>query len=307
MEPRSLQNTLQKSKIEFLKKSTFKCGKGESLIFSFHGIPISFHTSVPSLISLLKEYLPDAWVKNKSLSHSYKIFHQSPAQEIAQKFDNESSSDVFHFKNSFKGCEQIFAVQRDFVATLNTQERCYYCHFEPIIDDGLHNFFRWMLSPLLLDLSKAMLHAAALINEKEEAFLFLGPSGAGKTTMTEMGSPRLVLSDDMNLVSFENDKLFVSAGGVGGLYKPQVALDRKFEVKNLFWLNQAKENSIVELSPLQQVQFMLSSFANLPWKNFSKDEQEKAFNSAQAIINCMPLKQLNFTKEASIWNLIDSP
>lgn len=297
---------LQQSKIELLKRSQFPKEQFKNINFNFHGIPLSFHTTSDELLSSLKDYLPDSWMSKTNDEHTHKIFHLPPPKELEDNFDDESSSDVFHSQHNFHGSEQTFAVQRDFVATLNTQEKCYYCHFEPTIDDGLHNFFRWMLSPLLLDLSQAMLHAAALINEKKEAFLFLGPSGAGKTTMTEMGSPRLILSDDMNLVSFDTNELSVSAGGVGGLYKPQVALDQKFPIKNIFWLNQANENSITDLSSLQQNQFMLSSFANLPWKTFSKEEQEKAFNCAQMIIERMPIKQLNFVKDASIWNLIDS-
>lgn len=296
---------VQKAKIELLENTVFH--NKHFLDFSFHSIPIRFVSNDFTLIEKLGDYLPDSW-KSRSFEKNeknYVIFHASPPDSSLEFFENESSSDVFYERND---SQNEFAIQRDFVCKYDKNGRIYNCLFESEINDGLHNFFRWMLSPLLLSEQKAMLHCSALINNKDEAFLFLGPSGAGKTTITELGTPRLILSDDMNLIHFapRNKALLVSPGGVGGLYKPQVALDKAFYVKGMYWLNQSHENKITSLSLMHQTQYMLSSFANLPWENFDKNTQEHVFTCAQTIISLQKLEQLNFTKEKDVWNVVDS-
>lgn len=296
-------NELQEKKIDLLKNTSFS----DTFLYSFkfHGIAILLHTSSQHLIDALSNYIPTSWKieQNEDWLAAKIIYHQPPPENSLSFFCEESSSDVF-----YHSCDKnhLFAIQRDFVAKIDKENDHYYCLFEPNIDDGFHNFFRWMLSPLLLDRKKAMLHCAALINRKKEAFLFLGPSGAGKTTITELGIPRPILSDDMNLIDFSKNKPFAYAGGVGGLYKPEVELDRSFPIKKMFWLNQETSNSIEDLTRLKQIQFMLASFANLPWQNFSYDSQELSFNCAEEIISALPLDLLNFKKEADIWKTIDS-
>jgi len=241
--------------------------------------------------------------KEHEIENTIIIHHKAPSDKSLSFFTEESSSDVYYYSSSK---HNVFAIQRDFVAKVNKETNHYYALFEPNIDDGLHNFFRWMLSPLLLNQNRAMLHCAALVNKKQQSFLFLGPSGAGKTTITELGIPRPILSDDMNLIDFSKGKPLAYAGGVGGLYKPEVELDRSFPIKKMFWLNQDTSNSIKDLPKLKQVQFILSSFANLPWKNFSNDSQELSFNCAEKIISSIPLELLNFKKEADVWKTIES-
>lgn len=296
-------NKLQLKKVDLLENTLFD--DTYSYTFKFHDIPIIFYTSSQKLISALSTYLPPSWEIGEmhDRENAKIIHHKTPPDESLFFFTDESSSDVFYHSSNQN---HLFAIQRDFVAMINKQDNHYYCLFEPHIDDGFHNFFRWMLSPLLLEKDKAMLHCAALINRKQEAFLFLGPSGAGKTTITELGKPRLILSDDMNLIDFSKNKPLACAGGVGGLYKPEVELDRSFPIKKMFWLNQSTSNSIEDLSRLKQVQLMLSSFANLPWKNFTYDSQEQSFNCAEKIISTLSLELLNFKKEAEVWKTIDS-
>ena len=299
--------SLQLSKLESLKERELLKNELICLEFNFHSISIEFFSTSEKLIKDLKNYLPASWQKNFDENESTKkVFHSPPPSHLKEIFDDEESSDVFHHVFHPNKEENIFAVQRDFVASVDSYKTKYNCMFEGNIDDGLHNFFRWMLSPLLLKNSKAMLHAAALVDKNNNALLFLGPSGAGKTTITELGAPRLILSDDMNLIDFSSNELTCAAGGVGGLYKPQVALDSKFQIKNIFWLNQSKENSITQLPPLKQTQYVLSSFANLPWETFDNSTQTKVFDAAQTIVTAHNIQQLNFKKESEVWNLIDS-
>ena len=43
---------------------------------------------------------------------------------------------------------------------------------------------------------------------RKGGYFFLGHSGAGKTTVTSLSGNRLILGDDMNLISLDNNKFF---------------------------------------------------------------------------------------------------
>src|SRR5262249_12282362 len=61
------------------------------------------------------------------------------------------------------------------------------------------NFLRVLVAYRLLELGGAVLHSAG-VADGDGAFLFLGPSGAGKTTLSRQSEAqgRTVLSDDLN-------------------------------------------------------------------------------------------------------------
>jgi len=235
--------------------------------FLFHGIPISFNTTSKSLYEELKNYIPKKWTTLEASTSSktfHVIYHQSPLQYqnfSMEEFCDEESSLTYLYKEEF-------FIQRDFVAKKGPQQTM--CLFSNRIDDGFHNFFRWFLSPLLISESMAMLHCAAILSHDNKVNIFLGPSGAGKTTITKLAKDRFVLSDDMNLLGLGEKGLWCSAGGVGGLYKPQVPISSRYEIKNIYWLTKDKEVKTVEQRKITQNQQILLSFANLPLGHINK-------------------------------------
>lgn len=260
------------------------------LNFSFHGIEISFHTESYQLWKNLKSYLPKNWLL--SFKPKNKIFHHNVPASIKSIFDNEVSSLIKNIeKDSLK-----FSTQRDFTACL-TQEHICHVMFEDMIDDGLHNFFRWYLSPKLIKYNKCMIHSSVVIDENSYAQVFLGPSGAGKTTITQLSRPKRVLSDDMNLFILDDNKIYARPGGVGGFYKPDVELDQKFTVKNIFWLKQSHQNYREEIPVITQHRHFLSSLANIPWKSLTSDKAEDYLRFCQKIVQITPLQNLYFSKD----------
>lgn len=288
--------SLLNRKVSLLENTQFH-SRG-CLRFSFHGVSITFHTQSRELLSELENYIPDSW--RISSSQCYEVFHHPIPEQFKPIFDDETSSIVESLK--FKG-EQI-SVQRDFIAKLKNYKKCYTI-FHDKLDDGFHNFFRWYLSPKLIDLKKAMIHSSVVLNKFGKAEVFLGPSGAGKTTITSLSKPRKVLSDDMNLLQIENGKLYALAGGVGGLYKPDVDFDQKFEVENIFWLVQDSKTQIQELPPIVQSRHLLSSLANLPWNSISSEENYQILDLCKNILGFKPLKALHFTKASDFWRFLE--
>lgn len=290
---------LFEKKIEYLQAQRSQNNQTfYQLSFRFHEIEISFHSDNQDFIKELKEYIPSDWL-TKTNPTAQSIFHFDVAHwSEAEPYDNEKSS-LTHF-------HQGYIIQRDFIAHYEKGSQTTYTAFEAKLDDGLHNFFRWYLSPQLLPLNKAMIHSSAILSKDErEAFLFFGPSGAGKTTITELASPRKILSDDMNVLHIENGQLFCSPGGVGGLYKPQVSLDRKYPVKSIFWLIQSDLYSTEKVAQIHQYKYLLATFANLPLGNIDITLEEQILAFADRITHLKEIENLYFPKRKDIWNQLN--
>ena len=263
--------------------------------FDFHGISINFHTSEAKLASELLAYLPPMWIKAQA-TRGIDIFHTN-FPELGIDWVDESSSDI-HSPNPET------AIQRDFAAQTNPKEKNCYVFFEGAIDDGLHNFMRWFLSPRLITSQKMILHSSALACKKtSKAYLFLGPSGAGKTTVTSLGGERLVLSDDMNLLDF-SDSITISPGGVGGLYKPQVSIDAGFDIDTAYWLVQSNSNSVKNVSLKIQSRYLLASMANMPWSSIDSSDSLDVLEVIEKVLSKLQIRELHFKKDSSFWELL---
>ncbi|MGO8997470.1 MAG: hypothetical protein ACLQVI_29495, partial [Polyangiaceae bacterium] len=64
---------------------------------------------------------------------------------------------------------------------------------------ALNSFLRIICSYALLERGGVLLHASSVVSNGR-AFAFVGPSGAGKTTMARLAAPRAVLSDEVTAV-----------------------------------------------------------------------------------------------------------
>jgi hypothetical protein len=264
--------------------------------FSFHDVSIHFKSDSRELISEIKKFIPASWKKYDTKA-SFTICHNSLPTSLAE-WENEDSSEIFSDIN--------IAVQRDFIANFNKETNTSQTIFLPKVCDGFYNFFRWFLSERLIQNQKTILHCSALLDEHKKTHIFLGPSGAGKTTITELSTPRTILGDDMNLVKItESNQIQCSPGAVGGLYWPQVDLDESFSIAGIYWITQSKsENKLLQISKTKQFQYLYSSIANIAWENTSEKFLTDSWNFTQKILDNFEIKNLHFKKDASFWKLL---
>ncbi len=291
--------SLAHEKIKYLKESSTLLPHN-SLSFSFHSIPIKFYSNNEAFLNELREYLPSEWLIDDSKdcpTDCKNVYHFDLKDwKHNMEFDDEESSLTHQIEGH--------TIQRDFVAVINQDATL--CSFDATLDDGAHNFFRWFLSPLLIQKNKLMIHSSAILaHDSKKAYLFFGPSGAGKTTISELASPRKILSDDMNVLHLEKGELLCSAGGVGGLYKPQVPIDKKYKIENIFWLIQDKHSSISSSTKKEQFKYLLATCANLPLGNINKTLEDELFSLSESILSHKEIQKLRFPKEISIWSMID--
>ncbi len=142
------------------------------------------------------------------------------------------------------------------------------------------------ISESLLEKGVLMLHAAAV--EKDGAgYLFLGKSGAGKTTHIRLwqkafGDTVRVINGDKPLLGFEEDKLMVYSSPWQG--KERLGCNGKAPVKALCFLEKAEENRLV---PMQAEQALERIFHQVLMP-LQAEKMERLLALVEKLLMCVP-------------------
>ena len=279
------------------KKNLNSCNFAHSISCKYHGINLNFKTNSLRFIESLKNLIPAEWFCDLENSNTIFLMSTLEFNHSEESWCEEACQDCFSFENN------TIAIQRDFASQVFKSEVLLIC--EDKVGDGFYNFLRWYLSEKLMDLGKYVVHASCVLGKDNTAHLFLGHSGAGKTTITTLSQPRLVLGDDMNIVSIENNILYVEAGAIGGQFNSMIGYDKKMRVKAAYWLKQDKINELLELDSLLGNQKFLASFANLHWPTLAPPKIDQLMKFALAASSGTKFYELKFLKSAAIWNYLD--
>lgn len=253
-----------------------------SIYFQIHSIIFKISTESDTLLTQISEEYEI--IENEK--ESFNIIHYNP--EVfsipSSEWEDEESSDCL--------TEGNITIQRDFA--INSKEANIIAIFDSNNNDGLYNLLRFLLPHFFLKKNIYLIHSSAVVfNDK--AKLFLGQSGAGKTTVTKFSEKHIVCSDDMNVLIEEDGKFYVKNAGVGGLIKASEK-NGKYLLDEIFWITQSKEDRLQELSSIEKTKKLLMSFANLDWKKINKCEEEIILNVIGRIVEKIPMKEMFFTK-----------
>lgn len=117
------------------------------------------------------------------------------------------------------------------------------------------------------ELNVIFVHSSSVI-WKNKAFLFLGVSGSGKTTIARnSGLP--VLSDDLTLVCGSRGKVFASGSLLDVSRKKRnykIITNDTYPIHNMCVLIKSKENELSRLNPLSSFEKLLNSTIISEWK-----------------------------------------
>ncbi|WP_127714117.1 hypothetical protein [Halobacteriovorax sp. HLS] len=265
---------------------------------SYHEEEISFFTSNNKLEKDFAKVLPASWLQpSRKRTHSIYIFNPEDYGFTISDWQFETSQDCF------LDSTQKSALQRDFIShELNDQETILICHNS--MDDGLNNFLRWFLPRRLLKKGTLVFHSSCVI-ENGQAKVFLGHSGAGKSTMVSLREGREHLSDDMNLITIENDKIFIQAGAIGGLFFDKVDYSKKYPVSSFSWLVQDSLFSSQKLTPTKAYTRALASVSNIFWDTLEVSETNKVMKLVKSITAACPFYSLHFKKDPEVWKYVE--
>ncbi|MGA9527591.1 MAG: hypothetical protein WBS24_05705 [Terriglobales bacterium] len=168
---------------------------------------------------------------------------------------------------------------------------------------SLDSVLRIVHSLILAERGGFLLHAASAICDGR-AYLFSGVSGAGKTTMTRLAPPDvMLLSDEISYIrpcNPRNDNAAYQAFGTpfaGELAK--AGENTKAGIGALFFLEHGPENRIDKMLPAEAVRRLMRNilfFANDPAL------VEKLLASACDFVAGTPIRRLTFYPDSKVWD-----
>lgn len=173
---------------------------------------------------------------------------------------------------------------------------------------ALENFFRVAVAYRHLNAGGVLLHSAGLVDEGA-AFVFFGPSGIGKSTLTGRGakSGRAVLSDELNALrrvqGRDGPRIVVDQLPFAGDFGSVGVRDASFPVQGLFRLRQAATCDVTPLSPGQAVGMMLSC---APFVNGDPHRAGRLLDTLTLVCDTTPVRALSVSLDGDIWPLLRS-
>ncbi|MBQ6624111.1 MAG: hypothetical protein IJH57_05805 [Mogibacterium sp.] len=139
-----------------------------------------------------------------------------------------------------------------------------------------------------------LIHAASVCVDGE-AYLFLGPSGAGKTTHAKMwkqyfGDRMKIINDDKPLIRVTDDDILVCGSPWSGKENWKNNIDAS--LKGIACLNQSNENHIERLT----VSDSWNAMMNQVYRSGVAETMQKIFGLTDKVIKRIPLYSVDCTK-----------
>ncbi len=273
--------------------------EGQSLNLNYYGIPLKLTTADPLFRNELYNFHPKSWQSNEQ-SDAIEFKFLDYKQFFHDDFFEEENPD-FHV--SKLGNARI-CIQRDFIGW-TFDDQTFFFITDLKIDDGYFNCMRWAVPSLLLKNDSLVLHSSCVADNKE-AWIFLGQSGAGKTTTVKSLSKNIVLGDDMNVISLRNDGIYAHSGAIGGqVVYPH--FDQGFKLQGMFWLNKNQTLGTKRISPEDAQLKLLGSIANVFFGFEDQKFIDEVINKMSKVARTIPMYELSLMKGDDIWPVIRNP
>jgi hypothetical protein len=171
-----------------------------------------------------------------------------------------------------------------------------------LFERGLENFLRVMTARFILDRGGLLLHGSGVVRDGR-AYVFFGPSGSGKTTVTHLSPDDLILSDDLTLIVL-HDGAYRAAGipfGMAHHCTPQS--EGSFPIASL---NRLVQSDKVSLERIEGARALAELSGSLPFVMQEPAEAARALDTAQQVVDKVPVRRLKFRRDASFWQAVET-
>ncbi len=170
-------------------------------------------------------------------------------------------------------------------------------------DRSVENFLRVLYSHLVIHDGGFLLHSAGLVRHGR-AYLFFGPSGAGKTTVTELSPDARILSDDLTLVVRGAPGEFRACSvPFRGVFAPRPESAETYPLAGFFRLVQDTADA---LEPLKGAAAIGEIIGSLPFVMDRPEMAGEVIDTVAAAAMDVPVFRLHIRKDRTFWRLIEA-
>jgi hypothetical protein len=178
-------------------------------------------------------------------------------------------------------------------------------------DDMFRSMLRLFLqlSPIIKQPTNLWIHSSGVIH-KGEAYIFTGPSGAGKTTICDILSPKsgfTVIHDDAIVISQNTEGFRAWSSPVHGSRPAFHSVSAP--IRALFFIHQAKANHISRLTARNTVGLLTPDIMLVPMTKTSDglliDNTKKSLEMILRLVENVPCYELHFKPDYSFWECIE--
>jgi hypothetical protein len=164
----------------------------------------------------------------------------------------------------------------------------------------LDSLVRMLLSFLLAEREGFLLHAAAVVRASR-VLVFMGRSGAGKSTVARLASgTAAVLTDEISLLRRERGEWRAYGTPFWGEFHAG-GQNASFPLTGVYLLQKARENRV---EPLERSQALRAVLENVLFFSKEKAHQERLLEWAAALVEQVPMHRLHFRRDASFWEVL---
>ena len=235
-------------------------------------------------------------IRYKGQPHLRRTFKKFTAEKIHSEKSAWSLESISRSSRGANGCFFDDPVRIDLKNNRITHFRSKDRSSRPAINDRL---ITYAYSQALAPGDGMLLHAAAVVKDKK-AFLFLGRSGAGKSTAASLSKKYKVIGDDV--VAVKKDGLSYNVFPTPWKQAPftKGSERSKAEIKAFFFIRRSRQISFKPVLPEEALKRIIYSHIHF-FDYTRKPLLNNIFTTASCFVRDIPAYDMEFTKENDFW------
>jgi hypothetical protein len=163
---------------------------------------------------------------------------------------------------------------------------------------ALDSVLRVLLTRLLLPSPGFLLHAATVVQDGK-GYVFMGRSGAGKSTVASLSPRGSVLTDEISLLRRIEGTWYAHGTPFWGEFRA-AGQNRRVPLERVFALVQAGSN---RTAPLATRQALAGLLGNTLFFSDERAEREELLRAQMSLIESAPVERLEFRRDETFWEV----
>jgi hypothetical protein len=165
--------------------------------------------------------------------------------------------------------------------------------------EGVEYFLRVIYALLVFREGGLLIHGAGILH-KGSAYLFIGHSGSGKTTVARYSMNNLVMNDDLIIIMSEQSGWRAYSTP---FWNPDQVLPTSLNAP-LSVIFKLIQDQTVYLEPMSKAQSLAELVSNIPIVTADPSRNEKVLRECFNILSSIPSYKLHFLPNGSFWDVI---